>query len=92
MTITMVMTTVNVATLKAKLSAYLKATGAGKEFVVVAHSHPVARLMPPGVQGTLAVQPPRTPVARLRDIRGVRVPAVPDAVRLIRADRDARHS
>ena len=86
----MVMTTVNVATLKAKLSEYLKATGSGEEFVVVSHNHPVARLLPMGAHGALVVRAPRSPVSRVRGIHGLHVPSAPDAVHLIRADRDAR--
>ncbi len=86
------MMTVNIATLKAKLSEYVKATGTGEEFVVVAHNHPVARLMPLGAHGTLAVRQPHNPIRHLSDIRGLHVPAAPDAVKLLRADRDARLS
>jgi prevent-host-death family protein len=42
----MVMNTVNIATLKGKLSHYLKLVQKGQEVVVTSHRHRVARILP----------------------------------------------
>jgi prevent-host-death family protein len=84
---------VTVAELKSKLSHYLREVRAGKTFVVTSRDIPVATLVPyetdavDDLEAILAdpdAEPINTPVL------GYPPPGVPDAVELLRRDRDDR--
>ena len=64
------MTTVNVATLKQKLSEYLRLVEQGDEVVVTSHRRPVARLVPDNGAG-LVIRPPTLPITALKRVKGV---------------------
>lgn len=83
-----VMTTIGVAELKAKLSEYLRSVRRGNEIVVMDRNEPVARLVPISGLGPLTIREPRSPYGSLAD-----VPLPPpaalklDAVALLLEDR-----
>ena len=64
------MKTVSVATLKQKLSEYLRLVEQGDEVVVTSHRRPVARLVPDNGAG-LVIRPPTQPVTALKRVKGV---------------------
>ena len=64
------MKTVNVATLKEKLSEYLGRVENGEELVITSHRRPVAELVPESTS-TLRIRPPLRPVRDLRKVIGV---------------------
>lgn len=66
----MAMKTVNVATLKQKLSAYLRQVEEGDEIVVTSHRRHIARVIPERESGVLVRRPIR-PLSGLADVRGV---------------------
>ena len=64
------MKTVSVATLKQKLSEYLRFVEQGDEVLVTSHRRPIARLMrEPDAAGN--IRPPILPVTALRRVKGV---------------------
>jgi prevent-host-death family protein len=65
------MNSVNVATLKEKLSYYLGLVKEGQEIVVTSHRHQVARILPASVRDAQVREPSR-PVKDLRKLRGVK--------------------
>lgn len=67
----MTMTTVNVATLKEKLSHYLGLVKKGEEVVVTSHQHPVARILPSTSSATPIIEPTR-PVKDVLKVRGLK--------------------
>jgi prevent-host-death family protein len=64
------MKTVNVATLKQKLSEYLHFVEQGDEVVVTSHRRPVARMVPDNGTGVV-IRPPTLPVTALERVKGV---------------------
>jgi len=58
---------VGVADLKDHLSRHLRAVERGAEVVVTDRDRPIARIVPVGSAGRVAVQPPRKPFASIRD-------------------------
>jgi prevent-host-death family protein len=83
------MTTVNVATLKEKLSYYLGLVREGQEIVVTSHRHRVARILPPSAPDRQVIEPSR-PVKDLRKIKGVKSRRAVSAVRTLLEDRRRR--
>jgi len=66
------MESVSVATLKSKLSQYLKAVKKGKEIIVTSHQHPIARLAPvKESQSDLGILPAAKPVSSLKKVKGI---------------------
>ncbi len=80
------MNTVNVATLKEKLSYYLKLVKEGQEVVVTSHRHRVARILPASVPDSQLTEPCR-PVKDLLKLKGVRPRRSVSAVRTLLEDR-----
>ncbi len=78
------MKSVNVATLKNRISEFLGKVEAGEELVVTSHNHPIARVVPYRTAAKLDIQPPRHPVSGLKKLRGVlpRKPVDPTTVLL----------
>lgn len=64
------MKTVSVATLKQKLSEYLRFIEQGDEVVVTSHRRPVARLVPDNGMGVV-IRPPTLPITALKRVKGV---------------------
>ncbi len=83
------MTTVNVATLKEKLSYYLGLVREGQEIVVTSHRHRVARILPLSAPDDKVTGPSR-PVKDLKKIRGIRHKRSTSAVRTLLEDRRRR--
>ena len=83
------METVNVATLKQKLSAYLRRVEQGTDVVVTSHRRPIARLLPED-DSRLTIRPPSLPVSALTAVRGVRPAKAASTERLLLADRERR--
>jgi prevent-host-death family protein len=83
------MTTVNVATLKGKLSYYLGLVREGQEIVVTSHRHRVARILPPSAPDGQVTEPSRS-VKELRKIKGVKSRRSVSAVRTLLEDRRRR--
>jgi prevent-host-death family protein len=83
------MTTVNVATLKGRLSHYLGLVKRGEEVVVTSHRHPVARILPPTTPATLISEPTR-PVADVLKLKGVKRRRSVSAVNVLLKDRRGR--
>ena len=86
-----VMRTVNIATLKAKLSYYLGQVRGGGEFLVLDRKTPVARIIPSGGadQGLVIRKAPKSPSA----IGKIRIPPLGrkiDSTRMLREDRNRR--
>ena len=67
------MTTVNVATLKEKLSHYLNLVKGGQEVVVTSHRHRVARILPVSAPNAQPREPSRS-VKDLRKLKGIKPP------------------
>ena len=84
----MVMMTVNVATLKEKLSHYLRLVKRGQEVLVTSHRHPVARILP--AEHTVNIVEPSRPVKDLQKIKGVKRRRSVSAVELLLNDRRRR--
>ena len=83
------MKTVNVATLKQKLSEYLRVVEQGDEVMVTSHRRQIARLVPEhGME--LAVRRPTQPMSALLKIRGVKPSRGFSAVRTLLCDRRRR--
>ena len=83
------MTTVNVATLKEKLSYYLALVKKGEEIVVTSHRHRVARILPPSAPDAQVAEPSR-PVKDLKKIKGIRSRRAISAVKTLLEDRRRR--
>ena len=83
------MTTVNVATLKAKLSYYLGLVREGQEVVVTSHRHRIARILPPAAPDAQVAAPSR-PVKDLRKIKGIKLRRALSAVKTLLEDRRRR--
>ena len=83
------MTTVNVATLKEKLSYYLGLVREGEEVVVTSHRHRVARILPPAAPDTRMTEPSR-PIKDLRKIKGIKPRRALSAVKTLLEDRRRR--
>ena len=83
------MITVNVATLKEKLSHYLGLVKRGEEVIVTSHRHPVARLSPTSTPNAQIVEPTR-PVKDVLKIKGVHRRRSSSAVDMLIADRRRR--
>jgi len=83
------MLTVNVATLKEKLSHYLGLVKKGQEVVVTSHRHPVARILPSSAPAARIMEPTR-PVKDLLKVKGVRRRRTVSAVDTLLADRRRR--
>ena len=83
------MTTVNVATLKEKLSHYLRLVKSGEEVVVTSHRHAVARILPSGAPSAQIIEPSR-PVKDVLKVKGVRRRRSVSAVDMLIADRRRR--
>ena len=83
------MKTVNVATLKEKLSHYLGLVKKGEEVTVTSHRHPVARLMPTSTPSDPIIASTR-PVKDVLKIKGIRRRRSVSAVDLLIADRRRR--
>jgi len=83
------MKTVNVATLKQKLSEYLHFVEQGDEVTVTSHRRPIARLISEN-GGDRAIRPPTQPMSALRKIRGVTVSKPLSAVQTLLSDRGRR--
>ena len=84
------MTTVSVATLKSKLSHYLKVAAEGEEVVVTSHSHPVARLGPYKKDDDYSVIVPTLPVEHIKKIKGIKPRKPCDPVAVLIEDRRRR--
>ena len=85
----MTMTTVDVATLKEKLSYYLGLVKMGQEVVVKSHRHPVARILRTDTPTVRIVEPSR-PVKDLLKIKGVKRRRSVSAVETLLSDRRRR--
>jgi prevent-host-death family protein len=83
------MNTVNVATLKEKLSYYLGLVRKGQEIVVTSHRHRVARILPASAPDAQVGEPSR-PVKDLRKIKGINSRHVKSAVKRLIDDRRRR--
>ncbi len=83
------MNTVNVATLKEKLSHYLKLVKGGQEVVVTSHRHRIARILPASAPESQPAEPSR-PVKDLRKLKGVKLRRSVSAVRTLLEDRRRR--
>ena len=83
------MLTVNVATLKEKLSYYLGLVKQGGEVVVTSHRHRVARILPASAPNAQPREPPR-PVKDLRKLKGIKPRRSVSAVRMLLEDRQRR--
>ena len=84
------MESVNVATLKSRLSEYLTAVKKGKKIVVTSHEHPIARLMPveDGLGSSLEILPAKKPISSVKNLKGVKLKV--DLVADLLADRRRR--
>ena len=83
--------TVQIAQLKARLSAYLRSVRKGGELVVLDRKNPVARLLP-YEEGPhrLERRPPLPDATPLRDLEFPPFPVtVPDVMQFLLADREA---
>ncbi len=80
------MNTVNVATLKEKLSHYLKLAKEGQEVVVTSHRQQVARILPVSAPESQLTGPTR-PAKDLLKLRGVKPRRSVSAVKTLLEDR-----
>ena len=83
------MKTVNVATLKQRLSEYLHLVENGEDIVVTSHRRPVARLVPESASG-LRLRLATRPIGDLKKIKGIRLSSSLSAERLLLDDRRRR--
>ncbi|MEI6149867.1 MAG: type II toxin-antitoxin system prevent-host-death family antitoxin [bacterium] len=83
------MKTVNVATLKERLSEYLRFVENGNEVVVTSHRRSVARMVPVSEVG-IVIRPPTQPLSTLRKMSGGRVGKPFSAVQTLIDDRTRR--
>ena len=85
----MVMSIVNIATLKEKLSYYLKRVKEGEEVVVTSHRQRVARILPASAPESQSTEPSR-PVKDLLKLRGIKPRRTISAVGTLLEDRQRR--
>lgn len=83
------MTTVNVATLKEKLSYYLQLVKEGNEVVVTSHRHLVARILPVSAPDAQP-GPASRPVRDLLKLKGIKARRSISAVNALLEDRRRR--
>ena len=83
------MNTVNVATLKQKLSEYLRRVEEGDEIIVTSHRRRIARIIPEPEAG-VRIRPPLHPLSRLAAVRGVTANPGFSAAESLATDRSAR--
>jgi prevent-host-death family protein len=83
------MNIVNIATLKEKLSYYLKLVKQGEEVVVTSHRHEVARIIPVAEAISKTRQPSR-PVGDLLELKGAKPRRPVSAVETLLSDRRRR--
>lgn len=83
------MITVNVATLKEKLSHYLGLVKKGQEVTVTSHRHPVARILPSSTPAAQIIEPTR-PVKDVLKIKGIQRRRSVSGVEMLIADRRRR--
>lgn len=83
------MTTVNVATLKQKLSEYLRRVEEGDEIVVTSHRRNIARMIPEPDTG-VRIRRPVQSLKRLAAVQGVAAKAGYSAVESLLRDRSTR--
>ena len=83
------MITVNVATLKEKLSHYLKLVKEGGEVMVTSHRHRVARILPASTPHSQPVEPTRDAKDVLK-LKGVKRRRSVSAVKTLLEDRQRR--
>lgn len=83
------MATVNVATLKEKLSYYLGLVRQGEEIVVTSHRQRVARIVPPSTPYAEITEPSRR-VKDLKKIKGIKPRRSISAVQTLLEDRRRR--
>jgi prevent-host-death family protein len=83
------MITVNVATLKEKLSHYLKLVKEGGEVMVTSHRHRVARILPASAPNSQPVEPTRDAKDVLK-LKGVKRRRSVSAVKTLLEDRKRR--
>jgi len=69
------MNRVSVATLKERLSEYLRLVSGGSEVVVTSHNTAVAKIIPVGAPSFEIIEPTRSP-EDLRRLKGIEPPAV----------------
>ena len=69
----MTMKMVSVASLKSRLSHYLRQVRRGREVIITSHDHPVGKLVPyPGdAVNDLRIIPPSRPLRDLRNLKSV---------------------
>jgi len=69
------MKSVSVATLKSKLSHYLKIVKKGTEIIVTSHQHPIARLSPlkENLRPALKVTPAQKPISSVKNLKGIKL-------------------
>jgi prevent-host-death family protein len=87
--IVVIMKTVSVATLKQKLSEYLRRVEQGDEIVVTSHRRRVARVIPEPDSG-IPVRRPTHPLSRLAEIRGVKAKRGFSSIKTLVDDRRRR--
>ena len=83
------MITVNVATLKEKLSHYLRLVKEGGEVMVTSHRHRVARILPASAPNSQPVGPTRD-VKDVLKLKGVKPRRSVSAVRTLLEERQRR--
>lgn len=83
------MDTVNVATLKEKLSYYLGLVKNGREIIVTSHRHQVAKILPVSASTVRIIEAVR-PVKDLLKLKGVKTRRAVSAVRSLLDDRRRR--
>lgn len=83
------MTSVNIATLKEKLSQYLRMVEEGEEVMITSHKQPVAKIVPAPSAGEHPKAPSR-PVSDLRHIKGISRRKLVSAVNELLKDRNRR--
>jgi prevent-host-death family protein len=86
----MVMMTVNVAELKARLSKYLDLVQQGETITITSHRRPVARLSPSCSPEELEIQPPTRPVREITKLEGIAADPNVDGVGELLWDRRRR--
>ena len=83
------MNTVNVATLKEKLSYYLNLVKSGQEVLVTSHRHQIARILPASAPTSRITEPVR-PVKDLLKLKGAKTKRSISAVGELLDDRRRR--
>jgi len=87
----MVMKSVKVSELKARLSAYLAEVRRGETVIVCDRNTPIARLVPYDEERDgFSIEEPRSPLSDLRKVRGVKPKRPTDVLRLLQESRGDR--